>query len=68
MAKPNCHNKKAEPEFGGECHHSDCEWHWKSEPMCGADGLTLEQKLVAQGYDLDELELENPYNGVNYEE
>ena len=62
-----CFNAEKEPEFGGECYQSECLWHWKTEPMCGADGLTLEQKLVAQGYDLDELERDNPYNQWMYE-
>ena len=66
--KPLCYDKRAEPEFGGECHYSSCRWHCKSEPMCGADGLTLEQRLEAQGYDLDELERDNPYNQWMYEE
>lgn len=47
-----------------ECYLKECRFHSKDEPFCYEDECRitdLERKLIAQGYDLDELEQDNPY-------
>ena len=60
-----------------ECHYGSCPYHNKGEPLCyeghcqasqnDLERYALERKLELQGYDLDELEMDNPYNGWMYE-
>ena len=57
-----------------ECYYSTCPNHSKTEPFCHEPDCVatddelqrycLERKLQRLGYDLEELELDNPYNGV----
>lgn len=37
MKKMHCFDSVEVPEWGGECYLTDCKWHNKDEPMCGAN-------------------------------
>lgn len=60
-----------------KCYYNQCPRHDNEGPLCyegrcraSPDDLKkyeLERKLKAQGYDLDELDMDNPYNGWVYE-
>ena len=60
-----------------KCYYNQCPRHDNEGPFCyegrcraSPDDLKkyeLERKLKAQGYDLDELDMDSPYNGWVYE-
>lgn len=60
-----------------KCEYNQCPRHDNEGPLCyeghcrassaDREQYALERKLTTQGYDLDELEMDNPYNGWMYE-
>lgn len=54
--------------YFGTCPHHSGEGPHCDEPQCRAseedlERYQLERRLIARGYDLDELEMDNPYRG-----